>query len=136
MRIRDLPSLLRSSVPSSPEQRSVLEAVKRLRLPIAREATILRRIGRKWKALRVLATKQTSSRSLALARRPTYCLTKTPILSCRRPLNFALPFLLTGQKKLFLHWNEGGPRRRGVVPGFPVRLTAGSRETRGARGCM
>lgn len=54
---------LRSSVPgpwgafnqASPEQRSVLEAVKRLRLPIAREATILSGSGRKWKALQVMA---------------------------------------------------------------------------------
>ena len=58
-----LPGLRRSSGPgrwgafnqASPEQRSVLEAVKRLRLPIAREATILSGSGRKWKALQMRA---------------------------------------------------------------------------------
>lgn len=40
---------------ASPEQWRVLEAfVKRLRQPIAREATILSRGGREWKELQVL----------------------------------------------------------------------------------
>lgn len=66
-----------------------------------------------------------SSSSPALARRPTYCLTKTPIPNCRRPLSVALPFRIMGRKKLFLHWKEGGPWRRGAEPSFPVRRTVG-----------
>lgn len=54
-----------------------------------------------------------SSRRLALARRPTYCLTETPVTNCRRPLNLALGFRLTGRKGHFLRRKEEDPGRRG-----------------------
>lgn len=85
---------------ASPVHRNVLEAVKRLRLPIAREATILNRRGRKWKALESAGCRPEdfSSRSLAPDKSPTYCLTKTSTLSCCRSFNPALRFWLNGQK--------------------------------------
>ena len=55
-----------------------------------------------------------SFRSLALARRPMYCLTNTAMASCRRFLNLALRFWLTGRKGHLLRGEEGRPGRRGT----------------------
>lgn len=67
--------------------------------------------------------------SLVLARRPTYCLTETPMLSCRRPPIPALRFRLAGRKGLPLL--EGRPVEESS---FPVRRPVGSREASGGRG--
>lgn len=55
-----------------------------------------------------------SFRSLALARCPMYCLTKTAMARCRRFLNLALCSWLTGRKGHLLRGEEGRSGKRGT----------------------
>lgn len=91
----------------------------------------------KWKGLQVqMARQKTSPRRPVSGRCPTHCLTKTPMLSCHRPLNPALRSRLTGRKGLFLRWKEGGPSRRGHSAGISSQAPGGQpRDPRNPRKC-